>query len=296
MLSEAVGCGFGNLSEEGITDKVQIVATTTIVGDVVGAIGGEGVDLQVLLPAGIDPHSFEVTPKDVAILNGADIVFINGLGLESFLNSIMESALNDAVVQSVSDGIAPIPAVGEGVDVDSDHDVDPHVYFDPLRVLVWVDNIEDTLVDLDPENGELYKENALKYRAQLTELDTWISQQVEKLPADNRIIVTDHESLGYLADRYQFRLLGTVIPGYSTLSEPSAQELAALLADIETLDVRAVFVAESTNDKLTEQIARDMEIQLVPIFTGSLSNVGGETSSYLDFMRWNVETIIQALK
>ncbi|MGB3713650.1 MAG: metal ABC transporter substrate-binding protein [Candidatus Promineifilaceae bacterium] len=295
----AVGCGEQTATEGdqdgGVSGNlINVVATTTILGDVVGAVGGELIDLDVLLPPGADPHAYLVTPRDVAALADADLVFVNGLGLETFLEPVLENVGANTRVITVSDGIKAIRAPGSDGD-ENTADADPHVWFDPLRVMIWVDNIEDALIEMDPDNQNTFRDNAELYREQLRQLDAWIVERIEQLPVERRLLVTDHDSFGYLVDRYGLELIGTVIPGYSTQSQPSAKELAALLEIIGQRDVTAVFVSDSANSSLAEQIARDSEIRLIPLSTGSLTVATGEAATYLEFMHTIIETITDAL-
>ncbi len=270
--------------------KLNVVATTTLVGDVVRQIGGDAIQVSVLLPVGVDPHRFEPTPQDAALLAGADLIFANGAGLEEFLDRLLQSAAGNAIVVHVSDGIQLIQGSGEHAAGD------PHVWMDPNNVLVWVDNIQQALAKQDPSNASLYQANAEAYRKQLTELDAWVRQQVDQVPPSNRRLVTDHQSLGYFAARYNFEQVGAVIPSFTSLAEPSALELAALEDTIRNLGVQAVFVDMAVNPTLAQRIADDTHIQLVTFYSGSLSEANGPASSYLDYIRYNVGVIVEALK
>ncbi|MEM5775715.1 MAG: zinc ABC transporter substrate-binding protein, partial [Anaerolineaceae bacterium] len=160
----------------------------------------------------------------------------------------------------------------------------------------WVDNIQQALSEADPDHAAVYQANADAYRAQLRDLDAWIREQVAAIPEENRRLVTDHMEQGYFADEYGFTLVGALIPGYSTLSEPSAKDMAEIEDAIRALGVKAVFVGNTINPTLAERVAADTGIQLVYIYSGSLSPAGGEASTYLDYMRYNVNAIVGALK
>lgn len=283
--------------------KLKVVATTTLVGDVVSQVAGDQVALVTLLPPGSDPHSFQPTPQDVTRLADADLVFINGLGLEEFLSGMLDSANTQAQVIPVSQGITPREGVeagdheGEGEEAGADdHAQDPHVWMDPNNVLVWVDNIEAALAAADPPNASVYAENAGRYRQALRELDEWVRQQVSQVPQERRMLVSDHAVFGYFADRYGFEQVGAVIPGFSTLSEPSAQDLAALQDTIAAAGVPVILVGYSVNPNLAERVAQDSGIRLVPVHTGSLTGPDGTAPTYLDFIRYNVEAIVSALQ
>lgn len=312
-------------------DQLRAVATTSIVGDVVGQVGGEHIELTVLVPTGADPHSFEPSPQDAVALAEADVIFINGLGLEEFMQDLLESAGSDAAVVAVSEGVAPRELGGdhdheegeeheEEADHEGDHDheegeeheeeadheeaeehehehegLDPHVWMDPNNVVVWVENIATALSGADPDNAASYQANADAYRAELLALDTWIREQVAQLDLEQRILVTDHDSFGYLAAAYDFEVVGAIIPSFSTGASPSAGELADLVDRIEEHKVPAIFVGTTVNPSLAEQIGNDLGVGVVSLYTGSLSDADGPASSYLDFMRYNIEAIVGAL-
>jgi ABC-type Zn uptake system ZnuABC Zn-binding protein ZnuA len=152
------------------------------------------------------------------------------------------------------------------------------------------------LGELDPDNAAIYQANADQYGQELQQLDAWIREQVAQIPTENREIITDHLVFGYFADEYGFTQVGAILPGYSTLAEPSAQELAQTEDAIRNLGVKALFVGETVNSQVAKQVALDTGLQLVFLNTGSLSEEGGQADSYLDYIRYNVEAIVNALK
>ena len=275
--------------------KLNIVATTSIVADVVAQIGGEHVNVEILLPVGADPHSFEPTPQDIAKVADADIVFANGAGLEAFIERLLASADAEGKIVEVSDGIVLLDTL---VDEHDDHDEeigDPHTWTDPNNVIIWVGNIETSLSEADPVNAEAYAANAADYTAQLKEIDGWIREQIAQIPVENRKIVTDHSQLSYYVDEYGLEMVGAIIPGYSSLSEPSAQELAAIEDPIRALGVSVIFVANTVNVSLSERVADDTGVKLVYFFTGSLSPADGDAPTYLDYLRYNTNAFVNAL-
>lgn len=277
--------------------RPSVLATTGIVADVVSQVGGDRIDLKVLLPAGTDPHNYSPAPQDAVLLSEADLIFANGAGLETFLQTLINSAGAAGRLVEVSDGIQLLTVAEEtGHAGEEDHTGDPHTWVDPNNVLIWVDNIQQALSEADPDHAAVYQANADAYRAQLTDLDAWIREQVAAIPEENRRLVTDHMEQGYFADEYGFTLVGALIPGYSTLSEPSAKDMAEIEDAIRALGVKAVFVGNTINPTLAERVAADTGTQLVYIYSGSLSAAGGEASTYLDYMRYNVNAIVGALK
>jgi ABC-type Zn uptake system ZnuABC Zn-binding protein ZnuA len=285
-------------------DRLQVVASTTIVADVVHNVAGELVDLQVLVPAGVDEHSFQYTPEDVARVADADLVFINGAGLEAFMTPLMENSGQGARLVSLSDNIALLQAseldahdeIVEPVtdDENSNRQGDPHVWTDPKNVALWTQTIAAALSELDSPNADQYQANAARYQQSLQELDAWIEKQVVQIPAANRLLISDHQLFTYFAERYAFQQAG-IIPNYSTAAEAAAQELAALEDTIRQLSVKAIFVGNTVNPNLAQRVAADTGADLVTIYTGSLSE-GEPAGTYLDYMRYNVQAIVQALK
>jgi ABC-type Zn uptake system ZnuABC Zn-binding protein ZnuA len=281
-------------------DRLNVVATTNIVGDVVSQVGGDLIDMSVMLPVGSDPHSFDPTPQDVAKVADADVVFANGAGLEEFLEKMIETAGASDKVIYVSTGIDFLVTENhndsDSANQDNHGGIDPHTWTNPMNVMVWVANIENGLSELDPLNAEVYAANTAIYSSKLQELDTWIREQVTQIPKENREIVTDHSLFGYYVNEYGFEQVATLIPGYSTLAEPSARDIATIEDVIINLNVKAIFVGKSINPTLARRVSEDTGTQLVFIYTGSLSEPNGDAAAYIDYMRYNTTTFVEALK
>jgi ABC-type Zn uptake system ZnuABC Zn-binding protein ZnuA len=296
------------VASPGEADRLKVVATTTIVGDIVSQVGRDFIDLSVLLPVGADPHSFDPTPQDIAKVAEADLVFANGVGLEMFLDPLLESAGAQEKVIQVSEGIdflifgtGELEPDREGAEQDhetGEHErqgADPHTWTDPNNVMIWVQHIEQQLSQADPKNAVTYQANAQAYRAKLESLDAWIQEQTTRIPTDNRKLVTDHALFGYFTEAYGFEQVGALIPGYSTLAEPTAQELATIEDAIQEFGVKAIFVGNTINPDLAERVAQDTGTALVFVYTGSLSEPDGEAPTYLDYMRYNTNAFVEAL-
>jgi ABC-type Zn uptake system ZnuABC Zn-binding protein ZnuA len=298
---EAVSLGTG--------EKLRVVATTNIVGDVVRNVGGDRIDLTVLMGIGVDPHTYVPTPAGTVAIHDAHVVFASGAGLEADLEEMLENAGGEAVHIHVSDGLefrlppgewghegedaAPSEAEGTG---GHDHgDVDPHVWFSVPNVIHWVETIEHTLSTLDPANAGAYKENAQAYVHELEALDVWIQEQVAQIPEANRKFVTNHPAFGYFADRYGLEQVGAIYP-VNPSSEPSARDIAALEDAIREYGVPAVFAESTVNPSLAEQVAEDTGVKLVPLYTGSLSEPGSGAETFILLMRYDVNAIVEALK
>ncbi|HPD06479.1 MAG TPA: metal ABC transporter substrate-binding protein [Candidatus Bipolaricaulis sp.] len=287
-----LGVVIGGFSLASLGAPVAVVATTSIVGDVVQEVGGERVALVVLFPPGTDPHTFEPTPQDLVALSRADAVFIAGAGLEEGLARILSSPELQGKVVDLSAGL-PLRALAP----DGAHGgTDPHVWFDPLLVAEWTRTIESALGRLDPPGKEEFAARAAAYREELAALDRWIQEQVAVLPPARRVLITDHWALGYFADRYGFIEGGAIIPALSTLAEPSARDRAILVDRIRSSGVPAVFVSPEFNPDLASELARDTGVRVVVLFQGSLSAPDGPAPDYLSFMRENVRRIVEALR
>jgi len=282
-------------------EKLAVVATTSIVGDIVRQVGGEHVEVHTLLGTGTDPHSFEPTPRDVAAVSDAAVVFANGAGLEEFLDKLLANAGEGTPVVSVSDGIelrdlsADHLAQG-GEHADAQNGKDPHTWTSPANALIFVDNIVHALQTLDPAHAQDYAANAQAYRRELEQMDRWIAAQVATIPVEQRLLVTDHLVLGYYADRYGFKQVGALVEAFSSGASPSAKELAALEDTIRSLGVKAVFVGASANPALAERVAADTGVKLATLYTGSLGPAGSGADTYLGYLRYNTETIVAALR
>ncbi|MGB2965022.1 MAG: metal ABC transporter substrate-binding protein [Anaerolineales bacterium] len=303
MLFSACGrSSEGNQSpEEG---KIQVVVTTTFIGDVVNNIAGDNVDITALLTAGQNPHSYQAAPMDMVAVTEADLILANGFGLEDFLEDLLSGSDTKAEVIVVSKGITPLMIEGH-LEEDDDHSLedsmdavmgqDPHVWFDPNNVLIWTENIARILAEEDPENKALYQANLDTYQGQLLELDAWIREQIREIPEDQRELVTDHTTLGYFAREYGLVQIGAVIPALTTEAETSGMELAELIDTIQAHQTKAIFVGVDYDPSLAQRVADETGVELVPLYFGSLSD-GEPAGTYLSFMRYNVSAIVKALQ
>lgn len=308
LLGSLLLAACGNTSPAVSGDGLKVVASTTIIGDVVAQVGGDLISLTVMLPPGTDPHTFEPRPQDVAALSDAHVVVISGLGLEESLEPALEANAKGAIVHA-SAGIEVLAFEGEeheeeehegeeheGEESHAHEDGDPHTWTDPNNVIIWTLNIAAALAEADPANADAYQVNAEAYIASLRDLDAWIRSEVAGIPPERRKLVTDHRAFGYFADEYGFEQVGALVGSFSTNASSSAQEIAALEDAIRAQNVPAVFVGTTVNPALAEQVAQDTGTQIVSVYTGSLTAPGGEADSYLAFMRYNVSAIVEALK
>jgi ABC-type Zn uptake system ZnuABC Zn-binding protein ZnuA len=266
----------------------KVMAVESFLADIAQNVAGEQLRVETLMPLGVDPHAFEPTPQDVARVGAANVLIVNGAGYEYWLDKVLENAGGQRQVIEASAGLASR---------DSGQAVDPHFWLDPTNVVRYVENIRDGLSAADPAGKETYAANAAAYIARLNELDGWIKGEIEQIPPARRLLVTNHESLGYFADRYGLKIVGAVVPSVTTEASPSAQQLAALADQIRSSGAPAVFLETGANAQLAQQLHDETGITVVTdIAAESLTEPDGKAPTYLEMMRYNTEQIVAALK
>jgi ABC-type Zn uptake system ZnuABC Zn-binding protein ZnuA len=291
----------------GAGEKLRVVASTNIVGDAVSQVGGDAIDLTVLMGLGQDPHSYEPTPADLSQIEMAHVAFVNGFGLEGGLLGLLEPLESGVPIVPVSAGIEPREFEHADEHEEESHEAadqhahaggDPHTWMDPNNVEIWAANIAEVLSDLDPANADTYQANAATYVEQLEELDAYIEQQVSRIPPGERKLVTNHEAFGYFADRYGLEVVGTVFIGASELAEPSAGDMADLIEAIKAEGVHAIFVETTVSSQLAEVVADEVgyEVGVYTLYTGSLGEPGSGADTYIGMMHTNVDTILAGLQ
>jgi zinc/manganese transport system substrate-binding protein len=296
------GCGADTGAD---SDRPLVVATTSIWGDVVGQIVGQDADVEVLIPRGADSHDYEPTSREVALLQEADLVVANGLGLEEGLADVLESAAADgANILELAPLVDPIPFADHDEHGDEPHQgaasqdhgaLDPHVWLDLTRVEIAVGHIAEHLRDVDDSVDWTIR--AAEYSAELLHADEEASAILEVVTPEDRMIVTNHEALGYFADRYDFEIIGVVIPGGSTLADPSSSELAALVEEMQHEGVGTIFAETSSPTRLADAVAAEAggEVAVVELFTESLGEPGSEAGTLIDLVLTNSRLVAEAL-
>ena len=268
----------------------DVLTTTTILADVARNVAGDRMTVGSLLPVGTDPHSYQPVPQDSTMISETKLVVIHGGGYESFIDSLLENAGGQSKLVDTATGVRLKPSSQNG------EIMDPHAWLDPNNVIVYADNIREGLTQLDPDGAEIYQANTSAYIDQLAELDAWINGQVAQIQPQHRVLVTNHESLGYFAERYGFRLVGAVIPSFSSDASPSAQQMADLIEQIKLYEAPAIFLDSSDNPDLAQQIAKETGVKVVNDLHLESLTQGGPADTYIDMMRNNVTKIVQALQ
>jgi len=273
------------------SDRPLVVVTTNILGDVVSKLAGDDVEVLTLMRPGADPHSFEISAAEAARMRSADLLVANGLGLEEGLQQHLDAASADGVRTIVAgDAVRVLPYTS----ADADGADDPHFWTDPAQMIAVVDRLTPALESL---GGAAVTERSADYRAQLETLDADMTAAFSAIPAERRALVTNHHVFGYLADRFDFRLIGAVIPGGTTLAAPSTSDLADLVAAIDEAKVPTIFAESSSPDRLVRALAEeaDRHVEVTELFTESLTDASGDAPDYLTMMRVNTERIATGL-
>lgn len=286
-------CGGGDDDGGATTGTgVKVVATTTQIGALTREVAGGEVELTVLLSAGADAHDYEPSPKAVAQIKDARVVLVNGIGLDAWLDNVISGAGAERVVV-VTDGIAIRGAdAGQGGGVG-----DPHVWHDPENVKVMVDNIAAALSGADPEKAATFQANGDAYKAKLDAVDGEVRALIDSIPAENRKIVTNHDSFGYFFDRYGIEYAGAIIPGTSKDAQPSAKELANLTDLIKREGVKAIFAEEEVDPKVARQLAADTGVAIVTgLYADSLGAPGSGAETVDGMLLSNATKIAEALR
>jgi len=298
LLAGCSGTGSGEASE-----RPMVAVSTNILGDVVQQVVGKQVEVLVLMPPGSDPHSFEVSAQRAAELRDAALIVSNGLGLEEGVQHHLDAAAADGVPQFVAGDHVQAVAYSD----DEMSGPDPHLWTDPQQVLKVVEALEPTLAGLAGVDTEALRLSADAYRQDLRTLDAELEQQFAGIPSDRRALVTNHNVFGYLARRYDFTVVGTVLPGGSTLAAPSASDFDELVTAVETAGVDVIFADATQPERLMQVLADEVgiDVTIVPLFTESLTiatdvasggDSDGDATTYLSMMRSNAGRITTALR
>ncbi len=341
------------------TEPLEVVASFSILADVVAQVAGEHATVTAVMPIGVDPHSFEPTPRALTALSSADVVFTNGIHFEENLVPILSNTTTAPLVEvsrcvfvrefglddhhedeaeapeheheaethdhetahdescetlhaelatlatwftPAEDAMMAYGCEGEEADhQDSDGGhahagCDPHVWQNPYNVMVWTITVRDTLTELDPAHADAYASNAQAYLNELNALVTdFILPTLAPLPVEQRLLVTNHETMGYFAETFEFRMIATVLEGNTTGADSSLQDLAGLVDQLTQAGVVALFAETSAGEGVIQQLAQEINVPVATLYTDSLSESEGVAPTYLAFMRYNIRTIVEAL-
>ncbi|WP_312168703.1 zinc ABC transporter substrate-binding protein AztC [Microbacterium sp.] len=275
-------------------DRPLVVVSTNILGDVVDEIVGDQAQVVTLMKPNADPHSFEISAQEAATLREADLIVSNGLGLEEGLQQHLDVAAATEVPSFVAGDAIEVLDYSAG---DAAGMPDSHFWTDPARMVDVVDALEPALRAIDGIDPSALATSVEEYRTALTELDDEMATEFASIPVSRRALVTNHHVFGYLADRFDFTIVGAVIPGGTTLAAPSASDLADLVDAVEQTGVSAIFAESSSPDRLVQALAAeaDVHVEVIELFTESLTESDGGAPDYLTMMRVNTERITTGL-
>jgi zinc/manganese transport system substrate-binding protein/manganese/iron transport system substrate-binding protein len=295
---------------------LSVVATTTQVADFTRQIAGSAADVTQLIQPNQSAHSYDPSPADLAALGSADVLVTNGAGLEEWLDDAISASGFQGVTVDSSTGIALTDDEADHSEADHDeaghtdeaeHTDDdghehaagnPHIWTDPKNAVVMVQNIADALSEADPAAAGEFEANAAAYEAKLTELDTWIRSNVDQVPAEERLLVSNHDAFGYFVTAYGITYVGSIIPSFDDNAEPSAAEIDALVAKIKETGVKAIFSEASISPKAADTIAQEAGVTVYSgddaLYGDSLGPAGSDGASYLSSQIHNATVILES--
>ena len=273
-------------------NSIRILATESFLGDIAQNVAGDRIKINTLLPVTADPHEYQPTPNDLTQITNCQVLIINGLGYETWLQKTLDNTDGTRLEIIATSGLKPNP------DPSGEHvDGDPHLWMNPLNVIHYVENIRDGFSQIDPPGKDVYAKNADAYIARLKDLDQWVKNQVSQLPPKKRQLVTNHDALGYFANAYDFTVIGAVIPSVTTDASPSAQQMASLINTIKSSGAPAIFLDVGENQNLAQQIAAETGTKIITdLYVETISAPDGPAPTYIDMIKHDVTRIISALK
>jgi ABC-type Zn uptake system ZnuABC Zn-binding protein ZnuA len=275
-------CGGGEGGGSG--GKPVVVATTTQVGDLARNVAGDRAGVVQILKPNSDPHEYEPRPSDVKAVTGAAVVLRSGGDLDEWLKEVLDNASSSATTVSLIDAIHTRRGEGE---------TDPHWWQNPRNAIVATATIRDALIAADPGGRAVYAANAAAYVRKLRALDETVAACLAKVPRRDRALVTDHDALGYYADRYAIRVIGTVLPALSTQAQASAAQVARLVRTIRAAGVTTIFSESSVNPKLARAIARSAGASVGPaLYADSLGPQGSAGATYVGSIEANTRALV----
>src|SRR3954453_20057309 len=269
----------------GAQEKIRIVASFSILGDFARNVGGERVNVTTLVGPDGDVHVYTPAPADAKKIADAKLVIINGLGLEGWLPRLVQSSGGKTAIVAATSGIAPLKI---GLDAD------PHAWQSVANARIYVANIRDALVAADPSGAEVFRSRAQSYLAKLDALDREVHEAIGKIPPSRRKVISTHDAFGYFASAYGVEFIAPL--GVSTESEPSARDIAAIITQIKTKKIPAVFLENISDPRLIRRISAETGAKVGgTLFSDSLTGEKGDAPTYIDMVRHNIRALTSAL-
>ncbi len=278
----------GTFSLSSQNEKLNVIATASMISDMVEKIAGGNVELECIVPIGGDPHIYEATPQDARIIANADLIFRNGLTFEGWLNELIENAGSKATLVTVTEDIKPIESLIY------QNATDPHAWMDANNGLKYITTIKNALIEVDPDHEAIYQSNYEQYYEEIEKLDQYIMNQVQKIPEERRILITSHDAFQYYGRRYGVRLESVL--GTSTDADIQTSDIIRLNRVIRENGVPAVFIESTINPKILQQLASDNHIKIGgKLYADSIGDKDSPANSYVNMLRHNTDVIVMAL-
>ncbi|MBP7524175.1 MAG: metal ABC transporter substrate-binding protein [Propionivibrio sp.] len=272
-------------------EPIEVVTTFSILGDITQRVGGDRMKVHTLVGPNADAHVYQPTPADAKAIAQARLVVVNGLGFEGWLERLIKSSGYRGKVATATNGIRTLQRSAH----DHHDNVDPHAWQDLSNALIYVDNIGKALGEIDPSGKTSYQANVEKYRQEIGALDTELRKTFNSIPKSRRKVVTTHDAFGYLARAYGLDFIAPV--GINTDAEPSAADIGRIIKQIRRDKIPAVFVESISDSRLLERIRQESGAKIGgTLYSDALSKDDGPVVTYLDMMRHNANTLVEALK
>ncbi|WP_225771054.1 metal ABC transporter substrate-binding protein [Inquilinus sp. Marseille-Q2685] len=289
-------------------EKLSVVTSITVLADMVRQVGGDDVEVRSLVGPNGDAHVYEPTPQDAQAVTKADLIVVNGLELEGWMDRLVTASGTKARIVVASQGIATLRAEEEGHEAheahddhageDHDHDhggLDPHAWNSAANGAIYAANIAKALEVADPAHAAAYQANGAKYVAELKDLDAWARREVATIPEGKRKVITSHDAFGYLGAAYGIEFHAPV--GFSTESEASAGDVAKLIDQIKHEHIKAVFIENATDPRLVQQVAKASGAQMGgELYAEALSTEDGPASTYAKMFQYNISSLVAGMK
>lgn len=293
ILLATTACS-GDAAPQG--ERLRVVATTTQLGSVASEIGGDAIELTVLLSPGAEAHDYEMTPAAAAAVEDADLILRSGAGLESWLDDALDTIGGADLARDMSAGIELHAPAGEDAAHEGEN-VDPHYWLSAPKAIQMVENVRDALAEAQPANAASFADRASGIVGRLADADAAIRTLIGEIPDERRGIVTNHDALGYFIDEYGLRFVGSIFPSLDVAAEPSAGELADLVETIRAEGVVAIFSESAVSPELARAVAAETDAQVVdePLYTDSLGPAGSGAETLDGMLLHNAAVIHDAL-
>jgi zinc/manganese transport system substrate-binding protein len=285
-----------SVASSAFAEPLKVVASFTIIADFAKNVGGDRINLTTIVGPDGDAHVYEPSPADAVAMAGADVVLVNGLHFEGFLQRLVDASATKATIAVLTKGVTPINFKPEFADADAAEgaDTDPHAFQSIANAKIYVKNIADAFCTADAAGCDSYKANATAYNAKLDAVEGDVKAAIQSIPEEKRVVITSHDAFGYFEKAYGLTFLAP--EGVSTESEPSAADVAKLASQVKQDKAAAVFIENITNARLIEQIASETGIKVGgTLYSDALSQPEGPASTYIDLMHNNVAQIKGAI-